>query len=812
MKKGIALMMCLALMLTAVPAAFADNEIWVNASATTLSVGGTVDEAYRAEEAVFVTLGGAGKHKATIKEGGAFSTSFQNLNGEYTRLTVVCGEATLYDTDKTFTFVAPPVVIEETPTQVDGTGGGVDGTTKTEGNNTIKIEGGDTTKTEGTTPTTGEGTTPTTGEGTTPTTGEGTTPTTGEGTTPTTGEGTTPTTGEGTTPTTGDGTVPPISDGTPVVGEGAIEGLVPIGEPEPQMQIMSGMMLMSVAAPVTITMTDKGFTFSGTGATPNAALTVKLMDGASVVRTLSPAIRADASGNFSGSFPLTGIPPKLYTLNIDDGTGAVNNTPPVAATVPLIVDPISDGSAVITGMTSPYMLVTVETLINNKYERITVLSNFRGAFYASFSKPPRWDWGVRVQVADRATPNTYIVDKNYPVNRAKDMPTYPNDLEYGQYGVGVLAMQQRLYEIGYDVDITGQFDSKTLKAVLEFQRINYLATDGIAGPVTRGLLFSVTAREYVTSFDSAGVLRYGDEGVEFLQKRLRTLKYYYGPIDGVYGRSTENAVRAFERKNKLPIDGIADNVMQALLFSDAAKIGPGSSSGYSGDSSTTYATSKPTATPTPAPTMDPNALAVNELKVTSSMKFGTWDTLLEKELLRGTLRIEAESAYALTDIGKPGMMLRATYIDTKGNQIPCRIRWQSDTGTFLSMDEVRGVIAEQGNPYTDKLGNAYWSLTPFMEAQRLGSTATPSVGTDNMLLWLGRPILNVQPGKQWRLVVEMLDIYSDTLQLDRTELPLVLQESAIVGLDETTLRTEGWDITKMTPPTVDNAKDLATQG
>src|SRR6266849_8962757 len=41
-----------------------------------------------------------------------------------------------------------------------------------------------------------------------------------------------------------------------------------------------------------------------------------------------------------------------------------------------------------------------------------------------------------------------------------------------------------------------------------------------------------------------------------VQRRLASAGYYSGPIDGVVGRGTRRAIRAFERTHGLPVDGV----------------------------------------------------------------------------------------------------------------------------------------------------------------------------------------------------------------------------------------------------------------
>ena len=73
--------------------------------------------------------------------------------------------------------------------------------------------------------------------------------------------------------------------------------------------------------------------------------------------------------------------------------------------------------------------------------------------------------------------------------------------------------------------------------------------------------------------DVDALSRLGSQGQEVteIQTRLKNWGYYDGAVDGVYGKKTEDAVKAFQRKNSLTPDGVAG---PATL----AKIGISSSS------------------------------------------------------------------------------------------------------------------------------------------------------------------------------------------------------------------------------------------
>lgn len=49
-----------------------------------------------------------------------------------------------------------------------------------------------------------------------------------------------------------------------------------------------------------------------------------------------------------------------------------------------------------------------------------------------------------------------------------------------------------------------------------------------------------------------------DATVAAVQRRLARSGYYHGSVDGVIGPGTRSAIRAFERNNGLPVDGLID--------------------------------------------------------------------------------------------------------------------------------------------------------------------------------------------------------------------------------------------------------------
>ena len=183
-------------------------------------------------------------------------------------------------------------------------------------------------------------------------------------------------------------------------------------------------------------------------------------------------------------------------------------------------------------------------------------------------------------------------------------------LQVGSQGDRVRVLQRALAALGFDPGaIDGDFGTGTQTAVKAFQAIVGLTADGKAGKLTLSKL--------ETYFDAQGnlisgpivttppayqqpsrTLRYGmaGEDVRYTQQRLAELGYFTGTADGQFDSGTLTAVKAFQRRNSLSVDGAVGPKTVAALFSDDA---------ISADAEITQPpTQAPTPTPTPGPADD----------------------------------------------------------------------------------------------------------------------------------------------------------------------------------------------------------------
>ncbi|MEA5058545.1 MAG: peptidoglycan-binding protein [Candidatus Pelethousia sp.] len=142
----------------------------------------------------------------------------------------------------------------------------------------------------------------------------------------------------------------------------------------------------------------------------------------------------------------------------------------------------------------------------------------------------------------------------------------PKSLSYGEKSDDVLKYQKRFYKLGYlTTEPDGTFGKDTVAATKLFQQINGLIVDGHIGPATRTLLMSSDAE--------ANALTLGMKGdtITKVQAKLKSLGYLSGKATGYYGSATEEAVKAFQKRNKLTSDGKVGRYTMQAIFSDSAK-------------------------------------------------------------------------------------------------------------------------------------------------------------------------------------------------------------------------------------------------
>lgn len=302
-------------------------------------------------------------------------------------------------------------------------------------------------------------------------------------------------------------------------------------------------------------------------------------------------VRADASGAYAGVIKCepgtyTGVYAKygkdISTRVAARGTYTVTGEPstPVAPAEkpPLTVDPIYSSTLKVIAYSTPGTLVNLGV----KGYGQTVTADKNGALV--YSLPQTYANGTVVTFTvfyGEDNKLTYTFD--VVVGAASNYRT----LMKGSYGDDVLALTERLKQLGYDIKPSKTYTVDTAEVVRQFQRLNGLDVDGMAGKNTQTRLYSINAIGPGSAGTNTGYgslsrsTRY-NAAVVPMQKRLRELGYPVGKVDGYFGSQTYRAVVYFQRINGLtPADGVADSGTLALLYSASAKRYNGTTAGTS---------------------------------------------------------------------------------------------------------------------------------------------------------------------------------------------------------------------------------------
>ena len=177
------------------------------------------------------------------------------------------------------------------------------------------------------------------------------------------------------------------------------------------------------------------------------------------------------------------------------------------------------------------------------------------------------------------------------------VPTYQlptATVREGDSGANAKLVQQRLKDLGYYTGkVDGKFGSGSVAALQTFQKKHGLDDDGVAGASTCAILFSYkalgigdiatpvpTAKPAATPMptyapitkDNVVTIRLGTKGdqVTRLQTRLTELGYYTANANGTCKSDDVAAIKAFQKKNGLSVDGVAGYDTQVKLYSESA--------------------------------------------------------------------------------------------------------------------------------------------------------------------------------------------------------------------------------------------------
>ncbi len=211
----------------------------------------------------------------------------------------------------------------------------------------------------------------------------------------------------------------------------------------------------------------------------------------------------------------------------------------------------------------------------------------------------------------------------------------------GSKGNDAKLVQTRLIELGYLTGkADGAFGSQSVNALKAFQKKNNLVADGVAGSGTNAVLFSynaIAASQQATAApsvptaaptyppitkDNVVVIKKGVKGsaVLRLQLRLEELGYYTTSRDSVCETDDVAAIRMFQEKNGLTVDGAAGYDTQVLLYSDSAIMYNGD---LAGSLTAAYQTLKKGMTGEAVKSMQTRLVELGYLNATPDGIFGT---------------------------------------------------------------------------------------------------------------------------------------------------------------------------------------------
>jgi peptidoglycan hydrolase-like protein with peptidoglycan-binding domain len=118
----------------------------------------------------------------------------------------------------------------------------------------------------------------------------------------------------------------------------------------------------------------------------------------------------------------------------------------------------------------------------------------------------------------------------------------------GQKGSDIRAVEQKLKMLGFHPGaVDGIFDAKLQAALLKYRKSDQKVPDGFKGIIGPKVLKGLRGQ------------------VKHLEGNLKKLGRKPGKVDGTYTSATEAAVKAFQKKHKLPVTGIANAKTRAAI-------------------------------------------------------------------------------------------------------------------------------------------------------------------------------------------------------------------------------------------------------
>lgn len=207
-----------------------------------------------------------------------------------------------------------------------------------------------------------------------------------------------------------------------------------------------------------------------------------------------------------------------------------------------------------------------------------------------------------------AVPTLITTASAAPIMVSAKATTAPGQAKFGQSGPAVVALQQAIMRNGFSLrgGATGKFDARTRKVLKTFQKVVGLRVTGVVDAQTANVLklnstttqaaqgtvaaavsaAPATNGPFVKRLPKRGA---GSTDVVIVQKALMSAGVRVaGGADGIFGKATTRAIRAFQKARGMSVSGKLDQQTAIALGVMAAPVTP--------------AVATPTATSAPAST------------------------------------------------------------------------------------------------------------------------------------------------------------------------------------------------------------------
>jgi len=140
-------------------------------------------------------------------------------------------------------------------------------------------------------------------------------------------------------------------------------------------------------------------------------------------------------------------------------------------------------------------------------------------------------------------------------------PANNDQLEKGDTGSNVTALQKTLYDLGFKITVDGIYGNETESVVKDFQHKNGLQQTGIVTSELYGMMQEELTKPNISNkkITTGSYIRKGDSGtvVLMIQQALNSKNSQpHLQENGVFEASTLAAVKWFQNQNGLDVDGI----------------------------------------------------------------------------------------------------------------------------------------------------------------------------------------------------------------------------------------------------------------